>query len=105
MNWPAFFASCGTAGVVWWVRYYGGPWGLSMWKTRRHAGETAEIPEEHDTQPRTSEREPLSDDDIIAIIAATREAPVADHFTEWEAECAADDGIRKYVRRMDRRSL
>lgn len=69
MNWPAFFAAFGTAVVVWWVRYYGGPWIGSLWMAR------ARVPEEFDTQPRTSER-----DDPEALAAIVPEPdPVDEH--------------------------
>lgn len=58
-----FFAALGlgwgTLLIVWWMRYGPiGPWLHSLWTARRSAGETAGVPEDFDTQPRTSEREP-----------------------------------------------
>lgn len=74
-------------------------WVDAWWKARRSAGEVAEAPEDFDTQPR--QREPISDEELTAILDATQER-TDDHFVLWQAEVDERPGVHKYMRRMDR---
>jgi hypothetical protein len=74
-----FLAALVTAGIFWWMRWgrFGGSWVLAALKSR------GEVPEEFDTQPRTSER--IAPDELSALIDATRDDTAAD-FALWEVE-------------------
>lgn len=83
-------------------------WVDAWWKARRAAGEVAEVPEDFDTQERTSERDdvwtrvqPL-DSPYHPGLACLGPGCVHDDWTAWEKELASRPRIQQHLRRMER---
>src|SRR5688572_27015875 len=76
------------------------------WKARRSAGEIAGVPEEFDTQPRTSERDESDDlDDAVLLTHEKRDdEEVCVDFVAWEKECAVRPRIARYVAKLEERA-
>ena len=98
-----FAVACWLVG--WLILQFGRSLGAA-WSSR---GESAEVPEEFDTQPRTSERDESDDlDDAVLLTHEKRddeedEAFCVD-FVAWEKECAVRPRIARYVAKLEERA-
>lgn len=81
------------------------PYLLSVLRSR---GESAEVPEDFDTQPRTSDRDEWDSHTADAVLLTHEKRDddednnTAADFLLWDAEVGERSGVHKYMRRMDR---
>lgn len=102
-----FGSFAATLALLWWMRKVPTPtrWLLSLWSSR---GEIAEVPEDFDTQPRTSDRDEWDSHTADAVLLTHEKRDdeendkTAADFLLWDAEVGERSGVHKYMRRMDR---